>query len=509
MLYGRSAQCDVLEQLLADARRSRSGALVVRGEAGAGKTALLEHAAGSAHGMLVLRANGVESEAELPFAALHQLLRPVLGLAGRLPEPQANALGGALGLKAAKGNDRFLVSVAVLSLLAEAAEDRAVLCLVDEAQWLDRSSAEALAFAARRLEAEGVVLVFAARDGDLRDFPADGLPELRLEGLEVEDAAALLAGAGAELPAEVVCRLVERTGGNPLALLELPASLAPEQLAGRAPLDDVLPLGTRLERTFGDRVRRLPGPARTLMLVAAAETTGDAAVVLRAGDRLGAGAEALEAAEAAALVRTTGGRVAFRHPLVRSAAYLTGSLAARQAAHRALADVLTGEDAADQRAWHRAAASVGPDEDTAAALERSADRARRRGGHAAAAAALERAAALTGNDRERGRRLAAAATAAWLAGQADRAGGPAGPGRAAGRRPARPGRRGPPARLDRGQPRHRPGRGGHAHRRLRAGRDRRPQRGSAHAGRGERDRQLRRGRDPDRRARPPGRRPPH
>jgi hypothetical protein len=362
MLYGRSAQCDVLERLLADARRSRSGALVVRGEAGAGKTALLEHAAGSAHGMLVLRANGVESEAELPFAALHQLLRPVLGLAGRLPEPQANALGGALGLKAAKGNDRFLVSVAVLSLLAEAAEDRAVLCLVDEAQWLDRSSAEALAFAARRLEAEGVVLVFAARDGDLRDFPADGLPELRLEGLEVEDAAALLAGAGAELPAEVVCRLVERTGGNPLALLELPASLAPEQLAGRAPLDDVLPLGTRLERTFGDRVRRLPGPARTLMLVAAAETTGDAAVVLRAGDRLGAGAEALEAAEAAALVRTTGGRVAFRHPLVRSAAYLTGSLAARQAAHRALADVLTGEDAADQRAWHRAAASVGPDE---------------------------------------------------------------------------------------------------------------------------------------------------
>jgi DNA-binding CsgD family transcriptional regulator len=431
MLYGRSAQCDVLERLLADARRSRSGALVVRGEAGAGKTALLEHAAGRANGMLVLRANGVESEAELPFAALHQLLRPVLGLAGRLPEPQANALGGALGLEAANGGgpkpsppearDRFLVSVAVLSLLAEAAEDRAVLCLVDEAQWLDRSSAEALAFAARRLEAEGVALVFAARDGDPRDFPADGLPELRLEGLAVEDAAALLAGAGADLPAEVVCRLVERTGGNPLALLELPGSLAPEQLAGRVPLDDVLPLTTRLERSFGGRVRRLAGPARTLLLVAAAETTGDAAVVLRAGDRLGAGAGALEEAEAAGLVRTTGGRVAFRHPLVRSAAYLTGSLAARQAAHRALADVLTGEDAADQRAWHLAAATVGPAEDAAAALERSADRARRRGGHAAAAAALERAAELTGDDQERGRRLAAAATAAWLAGQADRA----------------------------------------------------------------------------------------
>jgi DNA-binding CsgD family transcriptional regulator len=426
MLHGRSAQCDVLERLLADARRSRSGTLVVRGEAGAGKTALLEHAAGRADGMRVLRANGVESEAELPFAALHQLLRPVLGLAGRLPEPQANALGGALGLGptppegSQEARDRFLVSVAVLSLLAEAAEERPVLCLVDEAQWLDRSSAEALAFAARRLEAEGVVCLFAARDGDPRDFPADGLPELRLEGLEAEAAAALLARSGAELPAEVVGRLVERTGGNPLALLELPGSLPPEQLDGRAPLDDVLPLTTRLERTFGERVRRLPSEARMLLLVAAAETTGDPAVVLRAGDRLGAGARALEEAEAAGLVRTTDGRLAFRHPLVRSAAYLTGSLAARQAAHRALADVLTGTDAADQRAWHLAAATVGPDEDAAAGLERSADRARRRGGHAAAAAALERAAALTGDDHERGRRLAAAATAAWLAGQADR-----------------------------------------------------------------------------------------
>ncbi|HEX2157674.1 MAG TPA: ATP-binding protein [Actinomycetes bacterium] len=308
MLHGRSAQCDILERLLADARRSRSGALVVRGEAGAGKTALLEHAAGRADGMRVLRANGVESEAELPFAALHQLLRPVLGLAGRLPEPQANALGAALGLGPSppagspEARDRFLVSVAVLSLLAEAAEERPLLCLVDEAQWLDRSSAEALAFAARRLEAEGVVCLFAARDGDPLDFPADGLPELRLEGLEAEAAAALLAGSGVELPAEVVGRLAERTGGNPLALLELPRSLAPEQLDGRAPLDDVLPLTSRLERAFGERVRRLPGEARMLLLVAAAETTGDPAVVLRAGDRLGVGGGALEQAEAAGLV---------------------------------------------------------------------------------------------------------------------------------------------------------------------------------------------------------------
>ena len=421
MLYGRRAECDALERLLADARRSRSGVLVVRGEAGAGKSALLDHAAGLAGGMVVLRAAGVQSEAELPFAALHQLLRPVLGLADRLPGPQAAALGAAIGLRPPEATDRFLVSVGVLSLLAEAAEERPVLCLVDEAQWLDRSSAEALTFAARRLEAEGVVCLFAARDGDPRDFPAPGLPELRLEGLDPEAAAALLAGAGLELPAEVVDRLVERTGGNPLALLELPGSLAPDQLAGRAALQDVLPLTTRLERTFGERVRGLPEEARTLLLVAAAETTGDPAVVLRAGARLGVEAAALDQAESAGLVRTGDGRLAFRHPLVRSAAYRTATLAARQAAHRALAEVLGGEDAADQRAWHLATATVGPDEAAAAGLEQSADRARRRGGHAAAASALERSAELTGDDRERGRRLAAAATAAWLAGQAGRA----------------------------------------------------------------------------------------
>jgi DNA-binding CsgD family transcriptional regulator len=331
MLHGRRAECDALEGLLADARRSRSGALVVRGEAGVGKSALLGHAAARAHGMAVLRASGLESEAELPFAALHQLLRPVL-------------------------------------------------CLVDEAQWLDRSSAQSLTFAARRLEAEGVVCLFAARDGDPRDFPAPGLPDLRLQGLDPEPAAALLAAAGLDLPAAVVDRLVERTGGNPLALLELPGTLEPGQLAGRAPLEDVLPLTARLEETFGERVRGLPTEARTILLVAAVETGGDPAVVLRAGARLGVGPEALEDAESAGLVRT-GGRLEFRHPLVRSAAYQVATLAARQAA----------------------------------------DRARRRGGHAAAAAALERAAELTGDDAEHGRRLAAAAGAAWLAGQPDRA----------------------------------------------------------------------------------------
>jgi predicted ATPase len=442
MLHGRRAECDALERLLADARRSRSGVLVVRGEAGAGKSALLDHAAERADGMTVLRAGGVESEAELPFAALHQLLRPVLGLTDRLPGPQAAALGGALGLAAApEDRDRFLVSAAVLSLLGEVAEERPVLCLVDEAQWLDRSSAEALTFAARRLEAEGVVCLFAARDGDPRDFPAPGLPELRLNGLGPEAAAALLAEAGVDLPAEVVGRLVEGTGGNPLALLELPSTLAPDQLAGRAPLEDVLPLTTRLERAFGERVRRLPEEARTLLLVAAAETTGDLAVVLRAGADLGVEAAALDQAEAAGLVRTGGGRLQFRHPLVRSAAYQSATLAARQAAHRALAGVLGGEDTADQRAWHLAAATVGPDEQAAAELEDSAERARQRGGHAAAAAALERAAGLTGD-------------------------GPPRPGRAAGHRPPDPGDGRPPARLDRGQPGQRPGCRGHAGRRL-------------------------------------------
>jgi hypothetical protein len=323
MLYGRRAECDALDRLLADARRSRSGILVVRGEAGVGKSALLDHAAGRAEGMTVLRAAGVESEAELPFAALHQLLRPVLGLASRLPEPQAAALAGALGLGPAgergadggsEGRDRFLVSVAVLSLLAEAADARPVLGLLDEAQWLDRSSAEALGFAARRLEAEGVVLLFAAREGDPREFPADGLPELHLGGLDPEAGAALLAAAaGADLPAAVAGPLVERTGGNPLALLELPGALDPGQLAGRAPLEDVLPLTARLERTFGERARRLPEETRTLLLVAAAETTGDPATVLRAGARLGVGAGALGQAEAAGLVRT-GDRLQFRHP---------------------------------------------------------------------------------------------------------------------------------------------------------------------------------------------------
>jgi DNA-binding CsgD family transcriptional regulator len=421
MLHGRRDECDALDLLLADARRSRSGVLVLRGEAGVGKSALLDHAAGRAEGMTVLRASGVESEAELPFAALHQLLRPVLELAGRLPEPQAAALAGALGLGAPGDRDRFLVSVAVLSLLAEAAEIRPVLCLVDEAQWLDRASAEALTFAARRVEAEAVVCLFAARDGDPRQFPGAGLPELRLGGLDPEPAAALLERAGADLPAAVVDRLVERTGGNPLALLELPRTLAPDQLAGRAPLEDVLPLTTRLEGAFGERVRRLPDPARTLLAVAAAETTGDPAVVLRAGARLGVDADALDQAEAHGLVRTADGRLEFRHPLVRSAAYQTATFAARQAAHRALAEVLAGEDTADQRAWHLATATVGPDEAVAAELERSADRARRRGGHAAAAVALERAAELTGQDPERGRRLAAAATEAWLAGQPERA----------------------------------------------------------------------------------------
>jgi DNA-binding NarL/FixJ family response regulator len=420
-LYGRRAECDTIDRLLAGAMDAHSGALVLRGEAGVGKTALLRYAEAHADGMLVLRAAGVESEAELPFAALHQLLRPVLGLLPRLPARQAAALAGALGLGEANGGDRFLVSVAVLSLLGEAAEASGLVAIVDEAHWLDRPSADALVFAARRLEVEGVAMLLAARDGDRPEPFAPGLPELRLDGLDADAAGALLAVRGETLPVELVTALVERTGGNPLALIELPAELTREQLAARAPLDDVLPLTDRLRQAFGERVRRLPGPARTLLLVAAAEPTGDAAVVLAAAGALGIGPAELDAAEAAGLVRATDDGIAFRHPLVRSAAYRTATLAERRAAHQALAGVLTGEGEADRRAWHLASAATGPDEAVAAGLEATAGRAATRGGHAAAAVALERAAALTADDGGRGRRLVAAAGSAWLAGRGERA----------------------------------------------------------------------------------------
>lgn len=401
---------------------SRSAVLVLLGEAGVGKSALLEDAREQATGMRVLSGSGVESEAHLPFAALHQVVRPVLGLVDSLPQPQAAALRGALGLAEGGGGDRFLISLATLSLLAEAAERRPLLCLVDDAHWLDEASADALVFAARRLEAEGIVMLFAAREGENRRFEAPGLPELRLGGLDPAVAAALVDhAADIALSPEVRRRLVAETAGNPLALLELSSSLSEAQLSGAEPMLAPLPVSARIERAFLERVHRLPEDTQTLLLVAAADDTGELATVLQASAQLGAGSEALDAAEQAGLARVREARLELRHPLVRSAVYQAAPLSRRQAVHRALASVLDGDDEADRRAWHRAAASVEPDPSVVEELEQAAGRARRRSGFAAASLAYERAAALTADEAGQVRQLTAAAENAWLAGRFERA----------------------------------------------------------------------------------------
>jgi DNA-binding CsgD family transcriptional regulator len=415
MLHGRGRECARVDQLLAEARGGHSGVLVLRGEAGIGKSALLAYAADRAEGMRVLRGVGVESESEFPFAAVHQLLHPARRYVEGLPPPQRAALDGVFGAGGDAGTDRFLVSIAVLGLLAEVAEEQPLVCLVDDAQWLDGASADALTFAARRLEAEGIVLLFAARDDDVRSFAAPGLPALRLLGLDDESAQALLPTATAP---QIRDRLIATAGGNPLGLLELPASLSAAQLAGTEPLPDPLPGAVEV---FGERVRRQPADTRTMLLVAAAEETGDLGVVLRAARALGVDAGALDHAEAGGLVRVEDAVVTFRHPLVRSAVYDGATWGRRQAVRRALAAVLDGDADGDRRAWHLAAAATGPDEEVAAGLERSARRARDRGGHAAAASAGERAADLTPDENSRARRLVAAAQSAWLAGQAARA----------------------------------------------------------------------------------------
>jgi DNA-binding CsgD family transcriptional regulator len=422
VLHGRRAECATIDRLLGDARELRSGALIVRGEAGVGKTALLAYAGDHAVDMTILRSAGVEAESEFAFAALHQLVRPVLDHVRTLPARQAAALGAAFGTAERVGEDRFLVSVALLTLLAEVAEKRGLLCLVDDAQWLDRASADALVFTARRLEAEGVVLLLAAREDAVRGFAAPGLAELRLGGLDDESAGALLVERSpVELDHKVRDQLRASAAGNPLALVELPQALSSAQLAGRQPLPDPLPVGASMERIFLERTRRLPAATQTLLLVAAAEDTGELGVVLRAAQQLGVAELDLDPAETANLVVVTGQRLTFRHPLVRSAIYQSATFTRRRAAHQALAAVLDDEAEADRRAWHLAAATTGPDDLIADELEQAAERAAHRGGHAAAAAALERAAELTAPTAPRARRLQAAAEAAWLAGLSDRA----------------------------------------------------------------------------------------
>jgi DNA-binding CsgD family transcriptional regulator len=416
VLHGRRSEREALDGLLEAVRGGQSRVLVVCGEAGVGKTALVESAIGSASGFRVMRAVGVESEMELAFAALQQLCAPMLDRLDRLPAPQRDALGVAFGLSAGNPPDRFLVGLAVLSLLAEVAEEQPLLCVVDDAQWLDRSSAQALVFVARRLLAESVALWLVTREaGD----ELEGLPRLVVGGLRDGDARALL-GSAVRVPLDerVRERLVAETRGNPLALLELPRGLTPGELAGGFGLPDALPLSGRIEDSFRRRFAGLSAENQTLLLVAAAEPVGDPVLVWRAAGRLGIGLQA--AAETDGLL-AIGARVTFRHPLVRSAVYQAASTEDRQAVHRALAEATDPAVDPDRRAWHLAAAALGPDEEVASELERSAGRAQARGGLAAAAAFLERATVLTPEPSRRARRALAAAQAKHQAGAFDAA----------------------------------------------------------------------------------------
>src|SRR3954467_1579282 len=411
-LRGRADECALLDALVDAIRRAQGRSLVVRGEAGIGKTALLEYLVGSASDLTVLRAVGVESEMELPYAGLHQLCASLLDRLDRLPAPQREALEVAFGLSAGEAPDRFLVGLAVLSLLSEAADERAILCLVDDAQWLDRASALTVAFVARRLLAERLGIVFAAREPGVE--LAD-LPELEVRGLLRDDARALLgASVWLRLDERVRDRIVAETHGNPLALLELPRGLTARQLAGGFGLVEAQGLPGRIEESFVRRVEALSDDARRLLLVAAAEPVGDPLLLLAASERLGVALSATDVETDALLV--LGERVTFRHPLARSAVYRTATREQRREVHLALAEATDRSAAPARRAWHLATAAAGPDEPVAAALEQSASRAQARGGLAAAAAFLHRSVALSGDPEQRVRRALAAAQASLDAG---------------------------------------------------------------------------------------------
>jgi DNA-binding CsgD family transcriptional regulator len=419
-LWGRRQECGALDGLLAEVRAGRSRALVMRGEPGIGKTALLGYAADTAPDFRVARAEGVEAEMELPFAALHQLTGRMLGQLGQLPAPQRDALGVAFGLSSGSVPDRFLVGVAVLGLLSEVAAGQPLLCLVDDAQWMDQASAQALAFVARRLDSESIALIFGTRD------PANagglvGLPQLTLERLADGDARALLASVlPGRLDERVRDRIIEESGGNPLALLELPYGVTAAGLAGGFSAAGPLPLADRIEQSFQRRIAPLPEDTQRLLLLAAAEPLGDPALLWRAAGPLGIRGGAADAAESGGLLKI-GARVTFRHPLVRSAIYRSAVPRDRRDVHRALAGATDPRFDPDRRAWHRAQAAPGPDEDVAEELERSAGRAQARGGLAAAAAFLERSAALTLEPARRAERELAAAGATAQAGAFDAA----------------------------------------------------------------------------------------
>jgi len=402
-----------LDELLEQVCRGRSTVLVMRGEAGVGKTALLEYVAGRARGCRLARVTGVQSEMELAFAGLHQLCAPMLSRAECLPVPQREALRTAFGLAEGLPPDRFLVGLAVLSLLSEVAAERPLLCVIDDEQWLDHASAQALGFVARRLAADPVGLVFAAR---VPGEELTGLRELTVAGLPDDDARALLESALAgPLDARVRDLIVSEAGGNPLALLELPHGLTPAQMAGGFGLPLSAPLPSRIEDSFRQQLDALPDPAQRLLLVAAADPSGDPVLIRRAAGRLGIPAQAAGPAVEAGLLEFRA-HVWFRHPLVRSAAYRSASPQDRQEVHLALAEVIDPRIDPDRRAWHRAKAAAGPDEEVAKELESSVGRAQARGGLAAAAAFLERAVALTADPARRTERALAAAQASLQAG---------------------------------------------------------------------------------------------
>src|ERR1700727_3170047 len=418
MLRGRRDECAVLDRLLDGARVGRSGALVLEGEAGVGKTALLDYAIASASDLRVLRAVRVESEAELAFAALHQLCAPVLEYLERLPVPQRDALLTTFGLRAGAVPDRFLVGLAVLSLLSEVAAESPLLCVVDDAQWLDRASARTLAFVARRLLAESVVVLFAAPE---RNDDFAGLPELVVAGLRDGDARALLASViPGRWDERVADELLAETGGNPLALLELPRGLSPAQLAGGFGLPGALSLEGRIEESFVKQLEALPGDTQRLLWVAAAEATGDPLLLWRAAARLGITHPLLEPAKSVGLIEVDS-RVRFRPPLVRSAVYRVASPSERRQVHEALAESTDAQVDPDRRAWPLAEAADGPDENVAAELEWAAGRAQARGGLAAAAAFLQRAVALTQAPARRAQRALGAARTSLQAGAFDAA----------------------------------------------------------------------------------------
>ncbi|MDX6631531.1 MAG: hypothetical protein QOH00_3777, partial [Gaiellales bacterium] len=419
MLLGRDAERAAIERLLADARVGTSGVLVVSGEPGIGKSALLAYAADAASGMRVLTARGVAEEASIPFAGLLELLRPVIEHIDRLPAPQAAALRAALALGPGVSGERLVIGAATLGVLAAAADAQPLCVLIDDAHWLDQPSAEAMLFAARRLLADPVAILIAVRSGDPSPLSDAGLRALALTGLDHSTTEALLASKRDDpVPEGSAERLFRATGGNPLALIELAGEA--ESVAGSL-VDGPLPIATTVERAFAGRAARLSEPARRSLLVVAAASTGDLGLIGQAAKILDVDIAALQEAEAAGLVQVSDGRVQFRHPLVRSAVHNSAAPSERRAVHAALAQRMAGERFADERAWHLGAAAFGPDDAAADALAGASARARERGAYAAAALTAERSARLTANASSRGQRLLEAASNAWIAGSGERA----------------------------------------------------------------------------------------